>query len=93
MLTKELKRIVMHIDSSDDLDVFHLFIGHILHTEMPVSPTTDTEKRMFLKNLGSNARMVLPLAGNTIKSFNGVLEINLIEPHACRLFRVKIIDK
>ena len=28
-----------------------------------------------------------------LKSFNGTLEIDSLEPHACRLFRVKIIDK
>ena len=31
--------------------------------------------------------------GEVIKAFNDVLEINYLAPHACRLFRVRIIDK
>ncbi len=31
--------------------------------------------------------------GETVKAFNGTLEIDRLEPHACKLFRVKIIDK
>lgn len=31
--------------------------------------------------------------GEVVKAFNGTLEIDSLEPHACRLFRVKIIDK
>ena len=31
--------------------------------------------------------------GEEVKSFNGTIEIQSLEPHACRLFRVKIIDK
>ena len=44
-------------------------------------------------NCGKTFEAVDLWTGEVIKSFNGVLEINLIEPHACRLFRVKIIDK
>ena len=44
-------------------------------------------------NCGKTFEAVDLWTGETVKSFNGVLEINAIEPHACRLFRVKIIDK
>ena len=44
-------------------------------------------------NCGKTFEAVDLWTGETVKSFNGVLEIDAIEPHACRLFRVKIIDK
>ena len=44
-------------------------------------------------NCGKTFEAVDLWTGETVKAFNGTLEINHLEPHACRLFRVKIIDK
>ena len=46
---------------------------------------------------GAEIEMKMPAldlwTGETVKAFNGTLEIQSLEPHACRMFRVKIIDK
>jgi len=44
-------------------------------------------------NCGKTFEAVDLWTGETVKAFNGTIEINSLEPHACRLFRVKIIDK
>ncbi len=43
-------------------------------------------------NCGKSFEAVDLWTGETIKSFNGTLQIQTLEPHACRLFRVKIVD-
>ena len=44
-------------------------------------------------NCGKTFEAVDLWTGEVVKAFNGTLEIQSLEPHACRLFRVKIIDK
>ena len=44
-------------------------------------------------NCGKDFEAVDLWTGETIPSFNGTLMIDTLAPHACRLFRVKIIDK
>ena len=44
-------------------------------------------------NCGKTFEAVDLWTGEVVKSFNGTLEINHLEPHACKMFRVKIIDK
>lgn len=44
-------------------------------------------------NCGKDFEAVDLWSGETIKSFNGTLEIDSLDAHACRMFRVKIIDK
>lgn len=44
-------------------------------------------------NCGKTFEAVDLWTGETVKAFNGTLMIEHLEPHACKLFRVKIIDK
>ena len=44
-------------------------------------------------NCGKTFEAVDLWTGEVVKAFNGTLMIEKLEPHACRLFRVKIIDK
>ena len=44
-------------------------------------------------NCGKTFEAVDLWAGETLRASNGTLEIDKLAPHACRLFRVKIVDK
>lgn len=44
-------------------------------------------------NCGKTFEAVDLWTGETVKAFNGTLMIEHLDPHACKLFRVKIIDK
>jgi hypothetical protein len=44
-------------------------------------------------NCGKTFEAVDLWTGETLRASNGTLEIDKLAPHACRLFRVKIVDK
>ena len=44
-------------------------------------------------NCGKTFEAVDLWTGEVRKSFNGTIEIQSLDAHACRLFRIKIIDK
>ena len=45
------------------------------------------------RNCGKTFECVDVWSGEVVKAFNDTLSLDEIAPHACRLFRVKIVDK